>query len=311
MRKDIGAIDKYHLSFSPGYILPSEAVKLMYSNDPEVRKLQRKTIVTSLSCYNDPGDELGYGALMRKALQEGTDKPLDEVCKKGIPKYIYEPNVRYKRAGNPGYKRHRNYSMAGILAGTGLLATGLASFNYALAYAGAALTLASFGYQSGHWIKKRKTDQSFEKLPLSLSGFEKKAQKPGNPDSHYLSNHAGSLSDITAKEAYKDDALCVRRLYIVQPPVFTATGTHFGYNRVPFHYANIDNLNKPWWSGWGLLGAGLTALCLASAAVVNANSAVTAAQSLLAAGSIGLATLGHYAGYIFGDKKSKPEYQKV
>jgi hypothetical protein len=43
---------------------------------------------------------------------------------------------------------------------------------------------------------------------------------------------------------------------------------------------------------------------------VNANSAVTAAQSLLAAGSIGLTTLCHQAGYFLGGKDA-PEYREV
>jgi len=309
MKEDMSFWEKLYLTLgSPGYLLPGDAVKRMFSNDPEVRKLQRKSIMSSAPGFNDPDDELGVGAMLRKGLQDKTDKPFDEVCKKGVPKYIYEPNVRYKKVENPDYKRHRNYSMAGILTGTGLLATGLASFNYALAYAGAALTLASFGYQSGHWFKKRKTDQIFEKLPLSLSELEKKAQKPGNPDSHYRSNHAGSLSDITAKESYKDDALYVRRLYTVQPPRGKLSTPYSYTPRWPFHYASIDRWKSR--TEWGLLGAALTALCLASAPLWNANSAVTAAQSLLAAGSIGLATLGHYVGYIFGGKDA-PEYQKV
>ncbi len=313
-RKHICATDKFYLLGSPRHLLPRDAVKLMFSDDPEVRKLQRKTTITHAPGLNDPDDEEGYGTLMRKALQDETDKPLDEVCKKGIPKYIYEPNVRYKRTENPDYKRHRNYSIAGILTGTGLLATGLASFNYALAYAGAALTLASFGYQSGHWIKKRKTDQSFEKLPLSLSELEKKAQKPSNPDSHYLSNHAGSLSDIAAKEAYKDDALYVRRLYEAYPPR-VATEMASGWRRIPFHYASFTDYKAAWSSGWGALGAALTGVFASMAGLMYADSSVTplfpAATMLSIAGSTALATLGHYVGYIFGNKDAKPEYQKA
>jgi hypothetical protein len=325
-RADLSNLGKSDASFPlgiTGYLSPRDAVQLMYSNDPEVRKLQRRTVVTSLRAYkdNDPDDELGWGAAMRKALQEGTDKPFDEVCKKGVPKYIYEPGVRYKRRENPDYKRHGNYSMAGTLTGVGMLATGIASGILPLAYTGAALTLASFGYQSGHWLRKRKTDQSFEKLPLSLSELEKKAQKmkvqkPGNPDSHYLSNHAGSLSDITAKESYKDDALYVRRLYRAEPPtppVFIGAGelpAIFKLRAFPFLYSDVDMEVKHGITGWTGLGVGLTALCLASAVLVDAKSAVTAAESLLAAGSIGLATLCHQAGYFLGGKDA-PEYRKV
>lgn len=327
MRKNIGAVDKYYLLGSPGYILPSEAVKLMYSNDPEVRKLQRKTVITSLRAYkdNDPDDEFGWGAMMRKALQDETDKPLDEVCKKGVPKYIYEPNVRYKRIENPDYKRYRNYSMAGIITGTGLLATGLASFNYALAYAGAALTLASFGYRSGHWIRTRKEDQIFEKLPSSLSELEKKVKRPVQKTvveapkdkglyqslKHWITDYMFKKSpgvEEKVKEP-KDDALYVKRLYQVVPPRYIRPGDVEGWRRLPFHYTNTDTFKNPLLSGWGWLGAGSTALCLAIAGLVDANSAVTAAQSLAAAGSIGLATLGHYAGYLFGGKVA--EYRKV
>jgi hypothetical protein len=318
--ENLSAIDKLQLKFTP-HLPPRDAVKRMFSNDPEVRKLQRKTVVTSLRAYkdNDPDDELGWGALMREPLQKGTDKPLDEVCKKGVPKYIYEPDVRYKRRGNPDYKRHGNYSMAGTLTGVGMLATGIASGILPLAYTGAALTLASFGYQSGHWLRKRKTDQSFEKLPLSLSELEKKAQKmkvqkPGNPDSHYLSNHAGSLSDITAKESYKDDALYVRRLYRAEPPsgpgFINVYGVPVKLRAFPFLYSDVDMEVKHGITGWTGLGVGLTALCLASAVLVDAKSAVTAAESLLAAGSIGLATLCHQAGYFLGGKDA-PEYRKV
>jgi hypothetical protein len=228
--------------------------------------------------------------------------------------YLYEPHTRYKRTENPDYARYKGYSLSGILAGTGLLATGLASGILPLAYTGAALTLASFGYQSGHWIKKRKPDQNFEKLPLSLSELEKKVQKPGNPDSHYLSNHAGSLSDITAKESYKDDALYVRRQYRAEPPIprvyAGAMGIPFSVRPFPFLYSDVDMEVKHGITGWTALGVGLTALCLASAGIVNANSAVTAAESLLAAGSIGLATLCHQAGYFLGGKDA-PEYRKV
>jgi hypothetical protein len=307
-----------------GYLSPRDAVQRMYSNDPEVRKLQRKTVVTSLRAYkdNDPDDEMGWGTAMRKALQDGTDKPFDEVCKKGVPKYIYEPNVRYKRIENPDYKRHKNYSIAGTITGVGMLATGLASGLLPLAYSGAALVLASFGYRSGQWVTNRKEDISFEKLPSSLSELEKNVKGPVQKAvqeykeeglyqslKHWITDYMFKKSPGLEEKVkgLKDDALYVRRLYYVVPPI-PPTGE--GGGLIPFHYTSIDSWKHPLLSGWGMLGAGLTALCLASAAVVNANSAVTAVQSLLAAGSIGLATLGHYVGYIFGYKDT-PEYQKV
>jgi len=303
-RADISDVDKSMVSGfgTTDYLSPRDAVQRMYSNDPEVRKLQRKNVINTLEgplFPKDPDDELGWGAMMRKALQEGTDKPLDEVCKKGVPAYIYEPNVRYKRIENPDYKRHKKYSIAGTLTGVGMLATGLASGILVLAYSGAALAIASFGYRSGQWLTNRKEDQSFEKLPLSLSELEKKVKKPGSPGSHSLSNHAGSLSDIAAKES-KDDALYVRRLYRAVTP----RNIYEGIGKIPFHYTSIDSWKHPTASGWGWLGVGLTALTAVGALFPGS------LMSFTQAGYLGLATLSHYLGSFFGYKDT-PEYQKV
>jgi hypothetical protein len=299
-----------------GYLSPRDAVQRMYSNDQEVRKLQRRTVVNIGGLFKDPTDKEGWGAAMREALQEGTDKPLDEVCKKGVPKYIYEPNVRYKRIENPDYKRHKNYSMAGTITGIGMLATGIASGILPLAYAGAALAISSFGYRSGHWLTNRKEDLSFEKLPSSLSELEKKAQGPvqktvNEPKDeglnqslkHWITDYVFKKSsglEEKVKEP-KDDALYVKRLYVVHPPMVGARGAP----NVNFHYTSIDSWKNPLFSGWGMLGTGLTAVAAIGAAVPNPIHGI-----LATAGYLGLATLSHYLGSIFGYKDT-PEYRKV
>ena len=234
-------------------------------DDFEVRALERKNVLRESLIGGKPVTKLNKWG----------PSPGDS---KGISKYLYEPYVRYKRTENPDYKRHRDYSLAGILAGAGMLVTGLASFNYTLAYAGAALTVASLGYQSGHWWRKERTDRRFEK---ASSGLESLCEEP------------------------KDDALYVRRTHKAE--VEYAGGRDPRFERVKYHALDEPTVS----SGIGYAGITLTSI-LAFAALTFYNKGISGVEPMLyATGASALATLGHYIGFIFGKKRAKPEYKKV
>jgi hypothetical protein len=233
-------------------------------DDFEVRALERKNVLRESLIGGKPVTKLNKWG----------PSPGDS---KGISKYLYEPYVRYKRTENPDYKRHRDYSLAGILAGAGMLVTGLASFNYTLAYAGAALTVASLGYQSGHWWRKERTDRRFEK---ASSGLESLCEEP------------------------KDDALYIRRTHKAE--VEYAGGRNPRFDRVKYHALDEPTVS----SGIGYAGITLTSvLALIGAGLYN--KGISGVEPMLyASASTGLATLGHYIGFIFGKRNAKPEYQR-
>jgi hypothetical protein len=235
-----------------------------------------------------PPDDFEVRALERKnVLRESLigGKPVTKLNKwgpspgdsKGISKYLYEPYVRYKRTENPDYKRHRDYSIAGTLTGVGMLVTGFASGNYTLAYAGAALALTSLGYHSGHWWRKERTDKRFEK---ASSGLESLCEEP------------------------KDDALYIRRTHKAE--VEYAGGRNPRFDRVKYHA-----LDEPTgYSGVGASGVALTGVLALIGAGLN-NKGISGVEPMLyASASTGLATLGHYIGFIFGKRNAKPEYQR-
>jgi hypothetical protein len=235
-------------------------------NDFEVRALERKNVVRESPI-------LGGKPVTR--MNRRGPSPADD--SRGLSKYLYEPYVRYKRTENPDYKRHRNYSLAGILAGTGMLVTGLASFNYTLAYAGAALAVTSFGYHSGLWWRKERTDRRFEK---ASSGLESLCEEP------------------------KDDALYIRRTH--KGMVEISGGRNPRFDRVAYYPLNEPTAS----SGIGYAGITLTSI-LAFLALTFYNKGISGAEPMFyATGASALATLGHYIGFIFGKRKAKPEYQR-
>jgi hypothetical protein len=247
----------------------AHVVQLRHPNDPEARALERKHII-----YNDSGwprKPYKYLDFRRRENSKYINDPFDKPCEEGISRYIYEPHARYKRSENADYKRYRNYSLAGTLTGLGMLATGFASGNCTLAYAGAALTFASFGYHSGHWWKKESTDRRFEKVSSGLESLLEKRlfKEPEKDDALYI------------RRAYKTEWKGSRAMYDYQ--MGSVTGVQ--YRALKEHHVS---------SGVGAAGVALTSLLAFVLACASA-----------------LATLGHYAGFILGKKWAKPEYQKV
>jgi hypothetical protein len=261
----------------------AHVVQLRHPDDPEVRELERKHIIGNEGRI--PGKTYKYLDFRRRENSKYINDPFDKPCEEGISKYIYEPYVRYKRTGNPDYKRYKGYSLAGILTGGMMLVTGFASGNIPFAYAGAALAIASLGYHSGHWWSKERTDRRFEKVP----GLEALVEKR------------------LFKEPEKDDALYIRRAYKADLDPLRGRANSWAPKMVYFP------LNEPTApsSGLGYAGVMVTSiLALIGFGLYNKGS-IGAEPILYAAGSTALATLGHYIGFIFGKKRAKPEYQKV
>jgi hypothetical protein len=261
----------------------AHVVQLRHPNDPEVRELERKHIIGNEGRI--PGKTYKYLDFGRRENSKYID-PFDKPCEEGVSKYIYEPYARYKRAGNPDYKRYRNYSLAGTLTGLGMLATGYATGDWTLAYAGAALASASFGYHSGHWWRKERTDRRFEKASSGLESL---------------------LEKRLFKEPEKDDTLYIKRAYKTE-----WKGTSVPTSRsVGVEY---KALNEPTvYSGVGATGIALTSFLafMLACAYYKGGSNELVLSSLYATGASAIATLGHYIGFILGKKGSKPEYQKV
>jgi hypothetical protein len=263
------------------YLHTAHVVQLRHPNDPEVRELERKHIIGNEGRI--PGKTYKYLDFRRRENSKYVPDAFDKPCEEGISKYIYEPYVRYKRTENPDYGRYKGYSLAGTLTGLGMLATGFASGNCTLAYAGATLAVASFGYHSGHWWRKERTDRRFEKVSSGLESL---------------------LEKRLFKEPEKDDALYIKRAYKME-----YLGTRTGV-----YGAQYKALNEPTVSsGVGAAGIALTT-CLAfmlACAYYKGGSSELVLSSLYATGASALATLGHYIGFIFGKKRAKPEYKKV
>jgi len=256
----------------------THAVQLRHPNDPEVRELERKHISRAY------GKTYKYLDFHRRENSKYINDPFDKPCEEGISKYIYEPYVRYKRTGNPDYKRYKGYSLAGTLTGLGMLATGFASGNYTLAYAGATLAVVSFGYHSGHWWRKERTGRRFEKVSSGLESL---------------------LEKRLFKEPEKDDALYIKRAYKIEYKATRGTGV-YGAQYKALNETTVS-------SGVGAAGIALTTFLafILACAYYKGGSSELVLSSLYATGASALATLGHYIGFIFGKKRAKPEYQKV
>jgi hypothetical protein len=270
------------------YLHTAHVVQLRHPNDPEVRELERKHIIGNEGRI--PGKTYKYLDFRRRENSKYVPDAFDKPCEEGISKYIYEPYVRYKRTENPDYGRYKGYSLAGTLTGLGMLATGFASGNYTLAYAGAALTLASFGYHSGHWWKKESTDRRFEKVSSGLESL---------------------LEKRLFKEPEKDDALYIKRAYKTEWKGSRATYDYQMGSVTGVQYRALNEHHVS--SGVGAAGIALTS-CLAfmlACAYYKGGSNELVLSSLYATGASAIATLGHYIGFILGKKGSKPEYQKV
>ena len=236
--------------------------------------------------------------------------------------YLYEPYARYKRKENPEYKRYKDYSLKGTLAGLGLLVTGFASGNLPFAYAGAALALTSVGYLSGHSLRRWAADERFEKVPWPEEGVQEKLEEAKAKDKGMYQSLKQWITDnvlyhipipLLQKQPWhearwreqdkepKDEGLHIRRTH----------KTHEIYGRGSFSHLEWRALNEPKFSQHSkFLGIGIGSLALGG--LISLWGAYLSFAPLVYMGATTpLYALGHYAGFIFGKKRAQPEYQKV
>lgn len=282
------------------------AKKLKHPDDPDVRMLEHKNQLLSHT--------LTYSTY-----------PI-----KDRSSYLYEPYVRYKRTENPDYKRYKGYSLNGTIAGLGLLLTGFASGNLPFAYAGAALTLTSVGYLSGHSWRQWATDKMFEKVPWPeekvqeklKEAKEAKAKEAGLYQSlkywitDQVSTHTlekglekGPWYEDRWREQNKepkDEGLYIRRTHYTEYWRMDE-GLYWKYPYSLWWHV----LDKPTFyhrSKFLLTGAGSLAL---GGIIAGCGALLGLAPLVYIGATTPLYALGHYAGFLLGKKRAEPGYQKV
>jgi hypothetical protein len=277
-----------------GEMLSSKAAKkLKNPDDPDVRLLESKNrYIRRDGWYNG------------------------EACK-DRSWYLYEPHARYKRIENPSYAPVKKSSLTLNLIGILLAASGFATGTPPLIYAGAALGLGSLGYFSGHSLRRYTTDERFEKVPWPEEKVQEKLKEAKAKDEGLYQSLKQWITDHTfQKEPWcedrwklqdkepKDKGLYIRRTH-------KTNERRGGMDSGGLTGLDWRVLKEPEESN-GIVYAKPTLRYLALGGVISAFGAACGFAPVVYAGAVpALYALGHYAGFIFGNKRAKPEYQKA